>query len=75
VCRLRDDLILANHKVQQSAKTRSWEAAQRQARSLELQFENGLVASPVAAKTVTQAIELLTCPPTPRLRPRKFWKN
>jgi site-specific recombinase XerD len=45
-------------QVQRSAKTRSWEAAQRQARALELQFEDGLVASPVAAKTVQQAVEL-----------------
>jgi integrase/recombinase XerD len=45
-------------QVQQAAKTRSWEAAQRQARALELQFENGSAPSPVAAKTVSQAIEL-----------------
>jgi integrase/recombinase XerD len=45
-------------QVQKSAKTRSWEAAQRQARALELQFENGVVASPAAAKSVKEAIDL-----------------
>lgn len=40
-----------------SAKTDSWDAAQRQARALEVRSENG-TPSPTAAKTVAQAVDL-----------------
>jgi site-specific recombinase XerD len=57
-CRVWLGWWIEGKQFQVSAKTRSWEAAARQARAIEERAEDGLAPTATAAKTVAEAIDL-----------------